>query len=128
MLVDPQLEQSGVWVEYDETTQFLIGSLNSPRYRKAYRDALDKARMGQRTKMTDEQADAVNIAVMAKSVLLDWKGVHMDGKDYPATDDNKIYVLTNCPQVREFVVARATNFELFKRENLEEAKAELGEG
>ena len=122
------MEQSGVWVEYDEATKFLIGSLNSPRYRKAYREALDKARMGLRNKMTDEQSDAINIAVMASAVLLDWQGVHMDGKEYPATDENKIYVLTNCPQVREFVVARATNFELFKHETLEEAKAELGEG
>lgn len=128
MLVDPQLEQSGVWVEYDETTKFLIGSLNSPRYRKVYREALDKARSVKRSRMTDEQSDAINIEVMAKAVLLDWQGVNMDGAIYPATDENKIYVLTNCPQVREFVVARSTNFELFKRETVEEAKAQLGEG
>jgi hypothetical protein len=128
MLVDPQLEQSGVWVDYDETTKFLLGSLNSPRYRKIYREALEKARNIRQSRMTDEQSDAINIEVMAKAVLLDWQGVHMDGNDYPPTDEHKIYVLKNCPQIREFVVARATNFELFKREATEEAKAELGEG
>lgn len=128
MLVDPKLEQDGVWVEYDETTKFLIGGMNTPRYRRVYREALDKARTIKRSRITDEQSDAINIEVMAKAVLLDWQGVHMDGAIYPATDENKIYVLTNCPQVREFIVARSTNFELFKRETVEEAKAQLGEG
>lgn len=128
MLVDPTLEQDGVWVEYDETTKFLIGSLNSKRYRKIYREALDKARKVSRSNLTDDQSDAINIEVMAKAVLLDWQGVVMKGAAFPATEANKIYVLTNCPQVREFIVSRSTNFELFKREQVEEAKAQLGEG
>lgn len=126
MTVDPKREEAGVLVDYDDTTKFLIGSLNSRRYKKVYRESVEKARRVSR-KLSDEQAEAINIEVYATAILLGWEGVKMKGSEFPATEANRIYVLTHCPQVREFVVNQAANFELFKVEQLEAAKAELGE-
>lgn len=126
LLVDPAREQAGVWVEYDETTKFRIGSINSRRYKQTYQEELDALRRKTR-KPTDEQADALQIAVYSNAVVLAWEGVTNEGKPFECNPTNVSYVLKNCPQVREFVIATAANYENFRVEKVEEAKEQLGE-
>lgn len=126
MVVDAAKEQAGVWIDYDDQTKFLIGSMTSRRYKEAYQEGLDETRRKSR-RLTNEQAEALQIQVFSKAVVLDWKGVTHGGAVYPCTPENVAYVLTNCPQVREFVIAAAANHENFKLEQVEAAKAQLGE-
>lgn len=126
MVVDAAKEQAGVWVDYDETTKFRIGSLSSRRYKQAYQDALEEIKRKSR-RVTSEQGEQIQIEVFSQAVVLEWEGVRMKDQPYPCTPENVKYVLTNCPQVREFVVAAAGNYENFKAEQVEVAKAQLGE-
>lgn len=125
-MVDAGKEQAGVWIEYDETTQFLIGSLSSKRYKQAYQEALTELRSKIR-KPTQDEADAMQLKVLSSAVVLDWKGVNKDGAPFTCNPANVHFVLANCPQVREFVLQAAANIENFKVELTEEAKAVLGE-
>ena len=126
LLVDPAKEQAGVWTDYDETSSLLIGSITSRRYKDAYQSELDSARIKLR-KISNEQAEKIQIKVLAKAVLLNWKGVKKGEAEYPYSQENAEYILTNCPQVREFVLQAAANIENFKAETVEEAKAQTGE-
>lgn len=126
MVVDAGREQDGVWIEYDETTKFKLGSLSSRRYKQAYQSALDKIRQGNR-RVTPEQAEEIQLQVISEAVVLDWQGVQMQGAEYPCLPANVHFVIKNCPQVREFIIAAAGNYENFKAEKLEAAKSQLGE-
>ncbi len=125
MMVDPAKEQAGVWVDYDDKTKFLIGSLSSRRYKQAYQEELDENRS--RARRNPETAEKMQNKVFARAIVLDWQGVEMQGQNYPCTPENVEYVLANCPQVKEFIVQAAANYDNFKVDKVEEAKAALGE-
>ena len=123
---DPALEQDGAWLDFDAETSFLIGSPNSRRYKEAFRREREELR--KRTRFpTDEEAEALNIRVYARTIVLGWKGMTNDGKPFDYTPENAELVLKTCPSVRDFVFLSASNIENFRRQLTEEAKATLGE-
>jgi len=125
-IVDRKKESDGVWLDYDAETRLCIGSINSRYYKETHQNAFDELKRKSR-KVTTEQAEKMQLEVYAKAILLDWSGITMKGQEYKRTNENALYLLENIPQLREFVFVAANSHENFRVEQLEEAKAQLGE-
>lgn len=125
-VTDSSKEQSGVWMEFDNDTKFLIGSMNSMAYRKCYQRKL-KAQRIKTKNPTEEQVDEMIRSCYAETILLGWKGITKDGIEFPYSVENSIWILSNCPNIREYVFFAAQNNDNFRKEQLEEAKAAAGE-
>ncbi len=121
----PASEKDGVRVPFDSETTFIIGSLNSPNYKKAFNDNIAAARKG-RGDLTSEQLERATFAAYADAVFLGWEGVKDGGEELPYTKTAAIAMLTECPDVRMFVFTQAQNNANFLASRTEVAKEQLG--
>lgn len=123
---DGNLEREGVWVDYFEGSQLKIASKESPEY-KAYLARLaqrhklkigGKPRPETMTLMKDVMSDA-----MAKYLLLDWKGISLNGEEKtPYSYATGKMVLLNSAELYEFVDNAAEDHAQFRREEEEAVK------
>jgi len=65
------------------------------------------------------------IDVMARTVLLDWKGFENEGEDVPYSVTNAIDMLTKYKEFRNFVAKNADNMQAYKRQDSEENRGNL---
>lgn len=126
LAVDPTLEAIGTWIEYDHETKFFVRSLRSKPYRDTYQRELATMRRTTR-KPTQEQTEDMLHKCYAESILLNWKGVTENGNALECTIENRLRVFKTCPSVWDFVIQSVNAYETFQKEELEEAKAVLGE-
>ena len=127
LTTDTAKEQNGVWIDFDSDTKFLIGSLNGRRYRESFTKRYEELRRKYRTNIPTAASEDASHQCYAEAILLDWKNVVNDGKPFLYIAENALWVIKNCPSIRDFVFAAAANNENFRIEKLEEAKAKLGE-
>ncbi len=117
--VDPTKESEGVWVPWEDA-QIKVGRVGGPAYQKALRA---RTKMGSRGfRQTDEHQTNILCEVMADAVLLDWKGIKEGGKPVPFSRDNAYAMLKKYAQFRDEVTALASNFELFRTEEEDDAE------
>lgn len=117
---DRAAEEEGVWVNLDGQTSVRVARSNSKRfaealnkYRKPHRQAIRSGTL------SEDQADAVIVAAVAEAVLLDWKGLKEDGKDVPATLENRTRVLTEYRDFRNVVAELAADMANFRTSEIE---------
>lgn len=117
---DRAAEEEGVWVSLDGQTSVRVARSNSKRFAEAlkkYRKPhLQAIRSGT---LSEDQADAIIVAAVAEAVLLDWKGLKEDGKDVPATLENRIRVLTEYRDFRNVVAELAADMANFRTSEIE---------
>lgn len=123
---DSKKEETGIWVSFDGETQFLIGSLNSRRYKKAYGRRIEDIRRAKRNIEADAIDEIINDAY-AEAILLGWKNVQENGTAVEYSVEKAKWIMANCPNVREFILATATNNENFRLAAVQEVKANAGE-
>lgn len=126
LAVDPALEASGTWIEYDHETKFFVRSLRSKPYRETYQRELAAMRRTTR-RPTQEQTEEMLQKCYAESILLGWSGVTEKDIALECTIENRIRVFKTCPSVWDFVMQSVNTYETFHKEELEEAKATVGE-
>ena len=126
LATDPKLETEGTWIEFDTDTKFLVRSLRSKPYRESYQREVNSLRRVTRRPSQDQTEDML-IKCYAESILVGWKGVTENGTELPCTIDNRERVLRTCPTVWDFIVQSVNSHETFHKEELEEAKAAVGE-
>ncbi len=127
--LDPNKASKGVWIEFDDQTKFLIGSINSREYEFELMNEYKPYRHPARSHLLDKPEIVLKhrIKAMAKCVLLGWTGLMdtTDGKEVevPYTVESAIQVLSQSPEIRSFVEAEAT-----KRQNFNLAVEEAAAG
>ncbi len=125
--VNSDKEKDGVWVEMDEDTSLLIGRLNSPQYtriaeqlRKPYRRQIENG------SLSVKKRGEIAAGIYAKTVLLDWKGLKIDGKIVPYSEKKCKEILSD-DQYQPFwsiVSGYATDEELFRQGEIEKISGE----
>ena len=108
----------GQWFEYDGA-RFRIASTGTGTYERAVIRATRKLSQAE-LKAKPEMMNAVVINALAETVLLNWEGVNAGGKDYPATLENRVHLLTKGREFRDWVTATAGDVANFAREALAE--------
>ena len=89
---------NGVWCPLLKSS-FLIASVDSDRFKQAILDY-----------GSGEMPDRELVAIMAKTLLLDWRNVKdPDGNDLPYSEQMAIIALSTSDAVRSFVDSVSTN-------------------
>jgi len=123
---DEKLEEQGRWFPVGEGAQCLIARTGNTRYREMLRNKLGiyEQSLTQRL-LDDDTADEMLIEVMAKTVLLGWKGFEEDKVDVPYSVDAAIKYMTKYKDFRNFVARNADNMQAYRVEASEEDRGKL---
>lgn len=120
---DEKKVEEGIWVKLDNETELLIGSFNSRKYRNCLRRKTEELKLIAR-KPTQEQTDKATYELHAEAILLGWRGMKKDGREFEYSIENARYVLMKSPTVNDFVLAHANDYNNFYAEKkVEEAEA-----
>jgi len=125
--INPKKEKDGVWVDLDEETQLLIGRLNSPQYnrtaerlRKPYRRQIENG------SLSDKKKSQIAAELYTKTILLDWKGLKINGKVINYSEKVCKEILANDEYQPFFSIVSgfAADEELFRQEDIEKTSGE----
>lgn len=127
LFVDPEVGQEGVWVDFYGGSQLKLASIESMKYKstmaklaRQHRIQLDEA-----NEDSTELVQKITAEALAKCVLLDWKGIQIDGKPVPYTWQVGMDAIQKSSKFRDFVSERAADTSLFKKQLVEEVKKPL---
>lgn len=128
-LLDPEKVRRGVWVEY-EGAEFLVRRFPNPegsalqfRHYEEWRAA-----NGEKEEVPDEVRTEATDRMLAECVLLDWRGVMLDGEPLEATDENRLMAIKGDPELRNFVVLTGMNNGHYRAQRIAKEAEDLGNG
>ena len=114
---DSNKEKDGIWVNLDEDAALLIARTGNPDYREALRKAMEPFKISvQNNTLPNATAEKILIDVMAKTILLDWKGIIDKGKELKYSEKNAVKLLTKLRDFRDFVSDSAGDMASYKAE------------
>jgi|DEB0MinimDraft_3_1074331.scaffolds.fasta_scaffold105072_2 hypothetical protein len=122
---DRQSSEEGVWVDMGEGCSLLIARKGNNKFAKKIQ-ALIKPyqRQIEMNSMPEDKANELLAEAMAYGILLDWKGLKLDGKEVKYSQ-TKAKELLNDPDLRDFrnaVDALSDDREKFRKESIEAAE------
>ena len=119
---DETKEECGVEVSLGKGVSLTIARANNAAFLKLIQEEADRV-AEQSTSLSDEDAEALDkksmLEVLAKTVLLGWKGVAYKGKSMKYSVDNAVTLLGH-KDFRKLVMEHANDFEHY-RATLEDA-------
>jgi len=125
--INPKKEKDGVWVDLDEETKLLIGRLRSPQYnrvaerlRKPYRRQIEN------NSLSHQKKNDIAGELYAKTVLLDWKGLKINGKTVVYSEKICKEILSDDQYQPFFSIVSdfAADEETFRQEEIEKITGE----
>lgn len=124
LFIDEDVAKEGVWVEFYNDSKLKLGSTESPKYKSA----LAKLARQNRVALDDSNPQSFSLIqsitaeALATNVLLDWKGIRMNGQDdIPYTPALGKDALLRSSKLRDFVTEKAAEAGLFRKEVAEKA-------
>lgn len=123
LFVDVDLEAEGVWFEVDDETSVLVARSNNRKYRDMIKQLTKpyKRQIRQGT-LKDATLDNIIGRAMAKTLLLNWKGLKIGGEEISYSVEKATELLTNekLKDFREMIAEFANDAEAFRLERKEE--------
>ncbi len=121
---NPEKEVAGVWHKVGTEAKILVARMNNPRATQ-YRDQLLKpyARQIRKGTLPDSVQEDIANRVMARHVLLDWRGLTLDGEEIAYSEEMALTLLGDeeFKDFRDLVIDLATDAAAYKDETDEEA-------
>lgn len=120
---NPEHEINGVWIDYGE---FQIRIARAGGANKNYIKCLEQIsrpyrRAIQTGMLQIEKSEEITRLVLARSVVLDWKGVtDEDDKPLEFNEDNVLKVLKDIPDLTNEIAAMAGNPDIFREHSQED--------
>jgi len=116
-------EIEGIWNDMGDGIEVLVARIGNPEYQKAFQ-AISKPhrRAIRRGTLNDEVAEKLLVKAMAKTILLDWKGIEEDGAPIPYSYENAMRILMEYKDFRDYVSDIANEMEGYKDEEDEESE------
>lgn len=119
---DKALEENGVWQDIGDGASVLVARMgNSRNVLELKRLTAPHKRQIQLGKLDDEIWKKINIEAIADSILLDWKGVEINGKELPYSKPNAIQVLTDYADFRDVISTLANDMANYQNQEKEAA-------
>lgn len=120
--VDIEKEQNGSWIEIDDDgTELLIARMNNPAYkREIERLKAPYRKQIRKDELSEEKSAEILAKAMAKTILLGWRGLTINGQEHPYTYENALHLLTD-PKYKEFlshVIMLSNDIENFRNEEI----------
>ena len=119
---DITLENEGKWFPMSKTAQVKVARTGNAKYQELLQAKLKEAHLDSMPdKEANEVAEGIVIEVMARTVLLDWKGLTYQGKEAPVG----VEMATTFLKVKDFrkkIAELASNLDSFR------VKEEIAQG
>jgi hypothetical protein len=126
---DIEKEQDGVWSDdLGDGLKLKVARLKNPGFRKLYQRLTKPYERQIRNRTLDDAVEnSILSQCLAKTVLLDWQKLVLDGVELTYSHENALKVLSDpgLSDFRDVVVDLANDAELFRNENLEDAEKNL---
>ena len=121
--VDKALEEEGAWFDVGDGGRLKIARRNNRRYREHLRRLTRGKEQQLRLNVLPEAAaEEMLVKALAGCVLLDWKGIEIDGKEVQYSEATAAEFMRAYPDFRELVDALADDIEAFRQSQDEEAE------
>lgn len=125
---DEKIEVEGKWFPIDNETSLLIARAYTKKYADLFREATRPYKFQLDNDMMDEEVSAEIMAgIMSKCVLLDWKGLRIDGSAVSYSQE-KAYEILKDRQYRDFakmVDSMSKDAASFRQQGMEENSKNL---
>ena len=121
--IDPIKENNGVWIEIDSETSLCIARMYNKSFNRQFEKLSAPYRSSVKRGIVDEEkASEILSKVIARTVLLDWKGLKLDGKPikYSSSQAEKILLDPKYVTFRQLVMDIADEQSNFRNEEIEE--------
>lgn len=124
--LDQEKASKGIRVPFDDKTTFIIGSINSREYERAFANESKPFRHPAKKHLLDNPDTLLKLQIkcIAKTVLLGWEGLDDTNEagevvNVPYSVETAIQVLNQSPEIRGFVIdeaSKSANFNLASQE------------
>jgi hypothetical protein len=120
-------ETEGTWIDAGDGAQFLVARIANKRWQQVNRDLYRPHRATQRMgKLSQDVEDDINRKVMAQTILLDWKGVKVNGQDIPYSPEAAEKMFKEYPDFLEFIAGHSMAISNFQdKEEADQQKNSL---
>lgn len=122
---DESLENNGTWREIGGGAELLVARAGNKAYAKLLTKLVEQNRkvLDLGDDVADAKSDEIMVEVLAKTVLLGWKGVQFKGKDLEHSFDNA-KMLLKIKDFRRVVVGLSEEIDFFRaKEEAEQGEA-----
>ncbi len=112
---DEQSELEGVWEELSEGASVLVARVGNERYLERFK-RLGKGLQRQidRGTLPEKKSQAIFVAIIADTILLDWKGLANKGKPIEYSKENAKAMLTDYSDFRQLIWDIASDSNLYR--------------
>ena len=120
---DEKLEVEGRWVPFDDKTSFKIARAYNKHFSRLFQRKYESNKHALKAKGPEAEAlaDSIMCEVMAKTILVDWKGpVSIKGEDLGAYSEAGAQKALQLKEFRAWVNAQADDTAAFKVEQDDE--------
>ena len=125
-------ETEGAWSQdLGDGMRLKVARLKNPNFRKLYQRLTKPYERQIRNRTLDDATENSILAqCLAKTVLLGWEKLVLDGEELPYSTDAALKILKDdgLADFRDLVVDLASDAELFREESLEQAEKNLPAG
>ena len=119
-----RLEQDGVWVDLGDGGSVKVARAGNKANRKLLKRLVGPHKAALRSdRLPDDVLEKLTIECMARTILLDWRGIEEDdGKNVEYSVENAIRLLTAYKDFRDQIAASSADLALYQ-DAAEEAAA-----
>ena len=111
---DKDKEIEGVWEELDDGCSVLVARWGNPKMTKAYTRFPRGLRQRMENGQVDDETSRVGLAkIVAKTILLNWKGLKEDKEEVKYSEKECIRILTDYPDFYTLVFQLSNEFQLY---------------
>lgn len=121
--VNNSMAESGVWVEHDDTTSFLIARMGNKKFNVVFQKLIGpyKRQFDSGKLSADKQTD-IMCKCMSKAILLGWEGLTLDGEALEYSEEKAYELLSTegADEFRDLITSYAQDADAYRNDQLEE--------
>ena len=114
------LEQNGIWMMLSEESGFLVrrfGGFNSAKIKAALAKHYKPfARLVESGSLDPKKEKEITLKVFCEACLMDWKGIEIDDKPVPFSQEKAVEFLLALPELADTLIAYASDSKNYRED------------
>ncbi len=119
---DVTASEDGVWIDIDSDASVKVARANNKKFRKRLQQlTAPYKRLIEQDKISDDKLDELLVIALAECVLLDWRGLSVNGENIEYSRENAIKILSDPAYVdfRDYIVSLSQDADVFREKEIE---------